>query len=112
MNLVVTLSEVAEAEVENAHQWLSTRDFSLAERWLFLLQMELQSEAERVQNGLRRTLSPESEDLRRDVYAFIFRTGGNKASSAWRVWYELLDSDHDGVIDQFYVVRVRHASAN
>jgi hypothetical protein len=111
MNLVVALSEVAEAEVENAYQWLSTRDFALAERWLFLFQMELQSEAERVQNGLRRTLSPESEDLRRDVYAFIFRTGG-KASSTWRVWYELLDRDHDGVADQFYVVRVRHASAN
>jgi plasmid stabilization system protein ParE len=106
----VTFSDVAEAHVEEAYQWLGRMGISLAERWLFLLQMELQSEADRIESGIRRPLASESETQRRDIYALLLRTGG-RGSSPWRILYEVTDTDHDGVIDCLTVLRVRHASS-
>jgi plasmid stabilization system protein ParE len=106
----VTFSDIAEAHVEEAYQWLGRIDISLAERWLFLLQMESQSEADRLESGVRRPLALESETLHRDVYALLLRTG-RRGSSPWRILYEVTDADHDGVIDCLNVIRVRHASS-
>jgi plasmid stabilization system protein ParE len=107
----VIYSEVAEAQVDDAYEWLSRFDFDAAERWLNGFTAAVIREAEMTLGVIpsRRSVAFESVEFARTVYSFNYRT--SRAGSPWRVLYELLDEDGDGRLDTLRVVRVRHAAS-
>lgn len=105
----VIYSEVAEADIAEAYEWLLRFGFGTAERWLARLEAELEKEASYVGAArLSRPISPDSPPDR-DFYLLLMRSGSRR-SSAWWITYELQDLDEDGLIDTLRVIRIRHAS--
>lgn len=107
--LAVTYSEIAEAELDDAYQWMLSFGFDVGERWLTGLTELLSGEAMHLASfPFQRPLAPESSP-ERPLFILRYRTG-RRGSSAWQVVYELVDEDEDGMTDTLRVVRIRHAS--
>jgi hypothetical protein len=107
-SIKTVVTEVAEAEIDEAYRWLLSLDFTTAERWLFGLTQTLEQEAALLSaTRLRRPVAPDSAPDR-PLFVLLYRSGGRK-SSPWHLLYELADEDFDGKIDTLLLVRVRHA---
>ena len=102
--------EAAEADIEATYNWIVSRDFAAAERWLAGLQDGL---ARRAQDhaalpGRRYVAADAANFPGRDMRVLRYQIRGG---STWRVLYELRDEDGDGAADTLLVAYVRHAAS-
>lgn len=109
----IRYSEVAEEQIGEAYQayrWLlplPVGGLPVAERWLIGLTETVEREAAlAIQGTLRRPLAEESP-ANRPLFRLLYRAAG-RGSSAWRIAYEISDTDSDGALDTLTVVTVVH----
>ena len=111
--LKYVLSEVAEAHLEEGYQWwieLPVGGLADAERWMKTVLDFLEEEADFLSRvDFRREIAPESWPQRLR-YAVICRTGKRKQGSPWRILYEIIDDNDDGVRDTLRVISIKHAA--
>jgi plasmid stabilization system protein ParE len=105
----IRFSEAAEADIEATYNWIGSRDFAAAERWLAGLQDALaQRAADHAALPGRRYVAADAANFPgRDMRVLRYQTRGG---STWRVLYELRDEDGDGDSYSLVVAYVRSAS--
>jgi len=109
-SLIPRYSDVADAEMGEAYQYMLRFGFTEAERFLIALQSAAEEEAEIWREGVQERNPLVKSPPGRTRYSFRFRTGGRR-SSTWFVKYELRDQDDDGVPDTLLVVAIFHGAS-
>ncbi len=108
--LIVRYSDVADAEVEEAYQFMLRFGFAEGERFLSALQSAAEAEVEVLRQDILQRSPLTRTPSGRTRYSFRFRTGGRR-SSTWFAKYELRDVDDDNQIDSLLIVAVFHGSS-
>jgi hypothetical protein len=119
--LALMVPAEAQTRIEDAATWLASLSDDAVDRFRAALEVETtalcQSVAEQIAAGSR--LIPDEQAslaYSRPVYLSLFTTTKTKrrrrsASGTWRVYYDLMDLDGDGVADTLRLLTVRHAAA-
>ena len=103
---LVIYTDVAEAEYDAIYTGFASRNFEAAERWSTRLREALALRASEHANVAGRRYVPD------DAHRYPGRDARFARVGAWRVLYDLIDDDDDGLPDTLRVIHFRPAAQN
>jgi plasmid stabilization system protein ParE len=115
MPYALTFTDKAKDTIADAYEWLAGFSEDAAARFVVRVPELLEELCEDLASGTPpRFDSDASIFFSRRAFLFLLRTGEGRArssSGAWRVFYELLDTDGDGQADTVQVLGIYHAAS-
>ena len=110
LNLQPDFSELAQAEVDTAYEFMLRFGYREAEQFIAALEAAVQSEVTTWRERILQPRVASGTQSSRTQYSFLFRTGGRRGSP-WYVKYELQDRNDDGTPDTLVVVSIFHGAS-